>query len=137
MTERIEAAESLELRTREDVVRVRRRVREWAAELGFSATDQTRAMTAASELARNTVVHGRGGTAVIEIVHRDGRVGIRLRFVDEGPGIQDQEEAFGDGFSSGKGLGLGLGGARRMADEMEVRSEGGFGTRVTWLRWKR
>lgn len=137
MTERIEASESLELRTREDVVRVRRRVREWAVELGFGATDQTRTMTAASELARNTVVHGKGGTAVLEIVHRGGRVGIRIRLVDEGPGIRDQEEAFGDGFSSGKGLGLGLGGARRMADEMEVQSEGGLGTRVTWLRWKR
>lgn len=137
MTERIEASESLELRTRDDVIRVRRRVREWAVELGFGVTDQTRTMTAASELARNTVVHGRGGTAAIEIVHRDGRVGIRIRLVDEGPGIRDQEEAFGDGFSSGKGLGLGLGGARRMADEMEVRSEAGLGTRVTWLRWKR
>jgi serine/threonine-protein kinase RsbT len=111
-------------------------VRAWAVELGFSLVDQTKIVTAASELARNTVVHGGGGTCELESLHADHRRGLRLTFVDQGPGIADIDQAMRDGFTSGNGLGLGLGGARRLSNEFEIRSQPGAGTRVQIARWK-
>lgn len=138
MTLRVETSESLPVASLGDIVKVRRRCGTLARELGFRSSDQTRVMTAASELARNAVVHGGGGRAHIEVLRDvDGRHGVRLTVEDEGPGIEDVERALQDGFSSGEGLGLGLGGARRLADELEVQSEAGHGTRVVLTKWCR
>ena len=126
--------EKLPLQTSEDVVRVRQAVRAWAVEIGFSLVDQTKVVTAASELARNTVVHGGGGTCELERVQADNRRGLRLTFVDQGPGIADIKQALTDGFTSGNGLGLG--GARRLSNEFEIRSQPGAGTLVQIVRWK-
>ena len=128
--------EKLPCETSEDVVRVRQAVRAWAVELGFSLVDQTKIVTAASELARNTVVHGGGGTCELESLQTDHRRGLRLTFVDQGPGIADIAQALRDGFTSGNGLGLGLGGARRLSNEFDIRSQPGAGTRVQITRWK-
>src|SRR4029453_3352039 len=128
--------EKLPLETSEDVVRVRQTVRAWAGELGFSLVDQTKTVTAASELPRNTVVHGGGGTCELESLRADNRRGLRLTFVDHGPGIADVEQAMRDGFTSGNGLGLGLGGARRLSSEFDIRSQPGAGTLVQIVRWK-
>jgi serine/threonine-protein kinase RsbT len=128
--------EKLPVETSEDVVRVRQAVRAWAVELGFSLVEQTKVVTAASELARNTLVHGRGGTCALESLQADNRRGLRLTFVDHGPGIADIEQAMRDGFTSGNGLGLGLGGARRLSSEFDIRSEPGAGTLVQIVRWK-
>ena len=128
--------EKLPCETSEDVVRVRQAVRAWAVELGFSLVDQTKIVTAASELARNTVVHGGGGTCELESLQTDHRRGLRLTFVDQGPGIADIAQALRDGFTSGNGLGLGLGGARRLSNEFDIRSQPGAGTRVQIARWK-
>jgi serine/threonine-protein kinase RsbT len=128
--------EKLPVETSEDVVRVRQAVRAWAVELGFSLVDQTKVVTAASELARNTVVHGGGGTCELEIIQTDNRRGLRLTFVDQGPGIADVEQAMRDGFTSGNGLGLGLGGARRLSSEFDIRSQPDAGTLVQIVRWK-
>jgi serine/threonine-protein kinase RsbT len=118
-----------------DIVAVRRCVRESAAKLGFSLVDQTKVVTAASELARNTLIHGRGGQ--MELATLNGpRTGIRLVFEDQGPGIPDVDLALRDGFTTGTGLGLGLGGAKRLVNEFEVRSRAGEGTKVTVVRWK-
>ena len=128
--------EILGLRTDEDVVRVRQIVRDKAAKLGFSLIDQTKVVTAASELARNTVLHGGGGTVKLETVRNDSRVGIRLSFEDEGPGIPNIDLALKDGYTTGKGLGLGLSGSRRLMSEFEIDSRPGEGTRVMVTRWK-
>jgi len=128
--------EKLPLQNPEDVVRVRQMVRAWAVEIGFSLVDQTKIVTAASELARNTLVHGGGGTCELERLEVDNRRGLRLRFVDQGPGIADIEQALKDGFTSGNGLGLGLGGSRRLSNEFEIRSQPGAGTVVQIARWK-
>lgn len=118
-----------------DIVNVRRCVRESAAKLGFSLVDQTKVVTAASELARNTVIHGRGGQ--MELATLNGpRVGIRLVFEDKGPGIPDVDLALRDGFTTGSGLGLGLGGSKRLVNEFELKSRVGEGTKVTVIRWK-
>jgi serine/threonine-protein kinase RsbT len=103
--------------------------------IGLSLIDQTKFVTAASELARNTVIHGGGGTARIEIIENGQRRGIRLTFEDQGPGIRDLEQALRDGFTTGNGLGLGLGGARRLAGEFNIESVPGQGTRVVILQW--
>lgn len=124
------------IRSQDDVVRVRQAVRAEATALGFSLVDLTKLVTAASELARNTLVHGGGGEARIERVAEDGRAGLRAVFADEGPGIPDLEQALRDGFSSGSGLGLGLGGARRLVNTFEIDSAPGAGTRVTIVKWK-
>lgn len=126
----------LPVRGSSDIVRVRQCVREAAVELGFSLVDQTKLVTAASELARNTLEHGGGGTARLELVTENGRRGIRLVFEDRGPGIPDLAQALRDGYSSGSGLGLGLGGARRLVNQFEIHSQAGEGTRVTIVRWK-
>lgn len=127
--------EMVPLRASDDVVRVRQVVREWAIDLGFGLVDQTKLVTAASELARNTVVWGRGGTLTIEVVSGN-RTGLRLTFEDSGPGIPDITLAMKDGYSSGGGLGLGLGGSRRLVDEFNIESVVGEGTRVTITMWK-
>lgn len=118
-----------------DIVAVRRRVREVAAQLGFSLVDQTKVVTAASELARNTLIHGQGGAMLLTQLNGP-RVGIRLIFEDKGPGIPDIQLALRDGFTTGSGLGLGLGGAKRLVNEFEVISRVSEGTKVTVTRWK-
>jgi serine/threonine-protein kinase RsbT len=120
----------------EDVVAIRQAVRQRAVELGFNLVDQTKIVTAASELARNTVQHGGGGRVTIEAVEDFGRRGIRLTFEDEGPGIPNVELAMKDGFTTGGGLGLGLSGARRLSNDFSIESTVGKGTRVTITRWR-
>jgi serine/threonine-protein kinase RsbT len=120
----------------EDIVHVRQAVRARAVELRFSLVDQTKIVTAASELARNTVIYGGGGTVELEAVEANGRRGLRLTFEDHGPGIADIEMAMKDGYTTGSGLGLGLGGARRLSNEFEIRSRPGEGTVVRIARWK-
>ena len=120
----------------EDMVAVRQVVREWATAVGFSLVEQTKMVTAASELARNTLQHGGGGTVRLEALNDDRRRGLRLVFEDSGPGIADIELALKDGYSTGGGLGLGLGGARRLANEFHISSRPGEGTRVAITRWK-
>jgi serine/threonine-protein kinase RsbT len=124
------------VRTSEDVVTVRQTVRAWAVDLGFSLVDQTKIVTAASELARNTIIYGGGGSVTLDAVTAGARRGLRVTFLDEGPGIKDVEQAMKDGFTSGTGLGLGLGGAKRLSSEFEIVSALGQGTRVTITRWK-
>jgi serine/threonine-protein kinase RsbT len=129
------SSETVPVHSEADVVTVRRRVREGAAKLGFSLVDQTKVVTAASELARNTLIHGRGGQ--MELVTLNGpRSGLRLTFEDNGPGIADIDLALRDGFTTGSGLGLGLGGAKRLVNEFELKSRVGEGTKVTVIRWK-
>ncbi len=123
------------IRAEEDLLSVRHAVREATLRVGFGLVDQTRIVTAASELARNAYVHGGGGTLTLEIVQRNGRRGLRLVVSDQGPGIADIDEALTDGYTTGAGLGHGLGGARRLMDEFQVRSVPGSGTTVTVLRW--
>jgi len=129
-------SETRPLRSEEDVVYSRQTVRSWAVEMGFSLVDQTKLVTAASELARNTVVYGGGGTMLLEQVEEGIRRGLRLVFEDQGPGIPDIEQALRDGFTSGGGLGLGLGGARRLVNEFHIRSAPGEGTSITVVKWK-
>jgi len=130
--------DELPIRSGDDVVRVRQQVRAAAAENGLSLVDQTKLVTAASELARNTLVHGGGGTALVELVKSpNGRKGVKLHFTDEGPGIADIGLALTDGWSTGTGLGLGLSGARRLVDEFELSSQPGTGTSVTVVKWSR
>jgi serine/threonine-protein kinase RsbT len=127
---------TLPIRTSEDIVRMRQAVRERAVAQGFSLVDQTKIVTAASELARNTLDYGGGGEVRLEILANGVRSGVRLTFIDRGPGIADIETALRDGFTSGKGLGLGLGGAKRLSSEFSIDSRPGEGTRVTITRWK-
>lgn len=129
-------SETLLLHSEEDIVVVRQTTRARAIEAGFSLVDQTKVVTAASELARNTVVHGGGGAVQIDLLESGGRRGLRLTFEDEGPGIPDVAAAMRDGFTSGNGLGLGLGGAKRLSNEFSIASEVGKGTRVSITRWK-
>jgi serine/threonine-protein kinase RsbT len=126
----------LPLRPSEDDVRMRQLVRERAVALGFGLVDQTKLVTAASELARNTLIHGGGGHGEIADVRNGARLGLCLAFVDEGPGIADVQQALQDGYTTGTGLGLGLGGARRLASEFAIESAPGRGTRVTIIRWR-
>ena len=117
-------------------MRVRQAVRERAIALGFGLVDQTKIVTAASELARNTLLHGGGGHAEITELRAGARSGLQLAFADQGPGIEDIEKAMQDGFTTGTGLGLGLGGARRLVNEFRIESVPGKGTRVTIVRWR-
>ncbi len=119
-----------------DVISVRQVVRARAIELGFSIVDQTKIVTAASELARNTLDYGGGGTLHIETLQQDIRKGLKLTFEDQGPGIADIERAMQDGYTTGRGLGLGLSGSRRLVNEFDIQSHIGEGTRVTIIRWK-
>lgn len=124
------------VQTAEDVVAIRQAVRQRAVELGFNLVDQTKIVTAASELARNTVQYGGGGRVTIDAVENFGRRGIRLTFEDDGPGIPDVELAMKDGYTTGGGLGLGLSGARRLSNDFTIESTPGKGTRVTITRWR-
>ncbi|HEX8203931.1 MAG TPA: anti-sigma regulatory factor [Isosphaeraceae bacterium] len=124
------------IRTSDDVVLVRQAVRKWSIEQGFSLVDQTKMITAASELARNTLDYGGGGTVQLEALQDGLRKGLRLTFEDRGPGIPDIERALTDGYTSGKGMGMGLGGSRRLVNEFAIDSRVGEGTRVTITRWK-
>jgi serine/threonine-protein kinase RsbT len=128
--------ETLPVRTDSEIVVVRQRVRNWAAQLGFGLVDQTKIVTAASELARNVLVHGGGGSAQIQALNDGSRRGLKLTFEDRGPGIPDVSLAMRDGYSTGGGLGLGLSGAKRLSNEFELESKPGAGTRVTITRWK-
>lgn len=132
----MEAADAVPLRSDEDVVRARHRIRELAQRAGLRLVDQTKLVTAVSELARNTVVHGGGGRMSAGLRDGPGGVGVWAEFEDEGPGIADVELAFTDGFTTGSGLGLGFGGARRLVNEFEVRSEPGKGTLVRVVTWR-
>ena len=130
--------EELPIRSGDDVVRVRQQVRMVAEKSGLSLVDQTKVVTAASELARNALVHGGGGLARIEVVTSElGRSGVRIGFVDDGPGIGDIDLALTDGWTTGQGLGLGLSGARRLVDEFELTSKPGVGTSVVVVKWSR
>jgi serine/threonine-protein kinase RsbT len=128
--------ETVELKTGEDIVKARQRVRTCMQDRGFGLVDQTKMVTAASELARNTIDYGKGGTMRIESLVDGGRTGIRLIFLDHGPGIPDIQMALKDGFTTGLGLGLGLGGSKRLVNEFEIWSEPDKGTRVTVTRWR-
>ena len=128
--------ETAPIRDGHDVVRVRQMVRARAIEIGLSLVDQTKIVTAASEIARNTLDYGGGGTVLIEIDEVGLRRAVRLTFEDKGPGIPDIERALGDHFTTGGGLGLGLGGAKRLCNEFSIHSVVGRGTRVMLARWK-
>lgn len=119
-----------------DIVRVRQIVREWAVSLGFSLVEQTKIVTAASELARNALEHGGGGNVNLQAINNETRRGLKLTFSDEGPGIADLEQALKDGFTTGSGMGLGLGGAKRLSNEFAIDSGPGRGTKVTITRWR-
>nr|WP_228053260.1 anti-sigma regulatory factor [Nodosilinea sp. LEGE 07298] len=126
----------MDIQSSADVVLVRQAVRQFAIEVGFGLVDQTKIVTAASELARNTLDYGGGGTVKLETLQEGGRRGLRLTFEDQGPGIADIEMALKDGFTTGGGLGMGLGGAKRLANEFEIESVVGEGTRVIVVRWR-
>ena len=128
--------ETLPIRTSEDVVVVRQRVRTMSAAAGLKLVDQTKIVTAASELARNTFIYGGGGTVLIENVANGDRRGVRLTFEDHGPGISDVELAMKDGYTTGGGLGLGLSGCKRLSNEFEIYSKPGEGTRIVITRWR-
>ena len=119
-----------------DVVKVRQSVRTLAVEIGLSLVDQTKVVTAASELGRNLLIYGGGGEVIMDLVTDNIRRGVRVAFVDEGPGIADLEQALRDGFTSGSGMGLGLGGAKRLVNDFELVSKPGEGTRVTITKWR-
>lgn len=129
-------SDTLPLKAEEDVVLARQATRKRAIEAGLSLVDQTKIVTAASELARNTINYGGGGSVRLEIVELDGRKGVRLTFEDQGPGIEDVSLALTDGYTTGGGLGLGLSGAKRLCHEFDLYSQPGQGTRITILRWK-
>jgi serine/threonine-protein kinase RsbT len=132
----VEKSDAMALQTSDDVVRARQAVRAKAIEAGFGIVDQTKLVTAASEIARNTVDYGGGGTVRIEILRDGPRRGVQLTFSDYGPGIADIKAAMTDGFTTGSGLGLGLGGAKRLSNEFSIESTLGKGTTVTLARWK-
>lgn len=128
--------ELLPLQNSNDVVAARQKVRQWAIELRFSLVDQTKLVTAASELARNALDHGQGGQMAIEVVNGAARTGLKLVFEDNGPGIADIEMALKDGYTTGAGMGLGLGGSKRLVNDFSIESEVGKGTKITVVRWK-
>ncbi|GAB4377876.1 MAG: anti-sigma regulatory factor [Elainellaceae cyanobacterium] len=132
----MEKTETITIQSSADVVLVRQAVRQFAVEIGFGLVDQTKIVTAASELARNTLDYGGGGTVKLETLQEGARRGLRLTFEDQGPGIPDIELALRDGFTTGGGLGMGLGGAKRLSNEFEIKSVVGEGTWVTVVRWK-
>jgi len=126
----------IEIGSNEDVVVVRQRTREHSQRIGLSLLETTKLVTAASELARNTLEHGGGGRAELEVITEGARRGVRMTFVDQGPGIPDHARALTDGFTTGKGLGLGLGGSRRLVSEFELESPPEGGTRIRVIKWK-
>jgi serine/threonine-protein kinase RsbT len=128
--------ESLALTSEQDIVLARQAIRKAALQVGLSLVDQTKIVTAASELARNAFVYGGGGTMEWEVVANNGKKGLRLTISDRGPGIEDVTKAMKDGWTSGSGLGMGLPGAKRLVNEFEIKSEPGVGTTVIVTRWK-
>jgi serine/threonine-protein kinase RsbT len=132
----VRKTETLPIRSDEDIVKVRQTVRTLAVEAGFSLVDQTKIVTAASELGRNTRVYGGGGSVQLEFVEEENRRGVRLIFRDQGPGIPDVELAMKDGYTTGGGLGLGLGGAKRLSNEFNICSAPGSGTEIMIARWR-
>jgi serine/threonine-protein kinase RsbT len=132
----VEKNEHLAIRAGDDVVRARQAVRALALQAGFSLVDQTKIITAASEIARNTLDYGGGGKLTLELLRDGARRGLRLTFTDRGPGISDVEQALKDGYTTGNGLGLGLSGAKRLSNEFAIDSKPGAGTKVTLARWK-
>ena len=132
----ITRSEVIAVRAAAEVVNVRHVVRRAAVDSGFSLVEQTKIVTAASELARNMVDYGGGGDLKVELLSDGIRKGVRLTFEDQGPGIPDVQQALRDGFTTGKGLGLGLGGAKRLSNEFQIDSVPGRGTRITIVRWK-
>lgn len=126
----------MEIQSESDIVRVRQAVRSWSQQLGFSLVEQTKIVTAASEMARNALDHGGGGEVRLESLNNGSRRGLKLVFEDQGPGIANIEQAMKDGYSTRNGLGLGLGGARRLTSEFEIESTPGLGTRVTLIQWR-
>lgn len=129
-------SETLPIWSASDIVAARQTVRQWATEMKFTLVDQTKIVTAASELARNTLQHGGGGSMTIEIAENGAYQGLRLTFEDKGPGIADVNQAMKDGFTTGGGMGLGLSGSKRLMSQFEIESNLGEGTRVTVTRWK-
>jgi serine/threonine-protein kinase RsbT len=136
MTMIIKTTETMPIRAEADVVMVRQRARAVASAAGLGLVDVTKLVTATSELARNALIYGGGGTALIESLQDGPRAGVRLTFEDQGPGIADLERAMTDGYTSGSGMGLGLSGAKRLSNEFEISSVPGEGTRVMIARWK-
>jgi serine/threonine-protein kinase RsbT len=136
MAIRVVSAESMQIRSSDDIVLVRQAVRRKSITLGFGLVDQTKVVTASSELARNTLDYGGGGAAHLELVENGTRTGLRVTFEDQGPGIADIDLALTDGYTTGNGMGLGLSGAKRLSNEFEIWSKPGEGTRVSILRWK-
>ena len=132
----VQKTETVPIQSSSDVVVVRQRVRAWATELKFSLVEQTKIVTAASELGRNTLEHGGGGSLELAILVNGARRGIRLSFSDHGPGIPDVALALRDGYTTGAGMGLGLGGSKRLMNEFEIRTAPGKGTTVIVIRWK-
>ncbi|MBN9409477.1 MAG: anti-sigma regulatory factor [Burkholderiales bacterium] len=130
-------AQTLDIRTPDQLTLARRTVQEWATRIGFSVVERTKFVTAASEIGRNALVHGKGGTMRIEEIARDGRQGLQLVFQDQGPGIADVQRAMTDGFSTANSMGLGLGGTKRLVNEFDISSTPGQGTRVVITQWKR
>jgi serine/threonine-protein kinase RsbT len=129
-------SESFSVRTPPDIVNVRQTVRTWCLAIGMGLVDLTKIVTAASEIARNTLDYGKGGSMLLEEV-RDGlRAGVRLTFEDQGPGIPDIPRALSDGYTTGGGMGLGLGGTKRLVDEFSLDSTPGTGTRIAITKWK-
>ena len=127
----------MEIRSPDQLSAARRLVAEWATRIAFSAVERTKFVTAASELGRNALVHGKGGSMLIFELQKDGRSGLQLTFEDQGPGIADIDKAMTDGFSTAKSMGLGLGGARRLVSEFSLTSKPGSGTTVSVTQWKR
>lgn len=132
----VTSSDTMEIRTSDDIVRVRQRVRDLAVGIGLGLVDQTKIVTAASEIARNTLDYGGGGRARLEVIEEGFRRGLRVTFEDEGPGIADVDRAMQDGFTTGGGLGLGLSGAKRLSNEFSIQSAVGVGTRIMIARWK-
>ena len=128
--------QEIDIYSSSDIVLVRKTVRTWAVELGFSLVDQTKIITASSELARNTLTYGGGGTLTLEVIEVGYRQGLRLIFNDQGAGISDIELALKDGYTTGGGLGMGLGGTKRLMSEFEISSRVGEGTQVKIIKWK-
>ena len=136
MTGNIQKTETIPIANSSDVVLVRQRVRVWAIDMKFSLVEQTKIVTAASELGRNTLEHGGGGSLELALVVDGARRGIRMRFSDHGPGIPNIDLALKDGYTTGSGMGLGLGGSKRLVSEFEIETVPGKGTTVTATRWK-
>jgi serine/threonine-protein kinase RsbT len=136
MTVTVQRTETVTIKSSSDVVIVRQRVRVWTTEMKFSLVEQTKIVTAASELGRNTLEHGRGGSVELALLVNGVRRGLRLRFSDQGPGIPDVALALKDGYSTGSGMGLGLGGSKRLMSEFEIDTNPGSGTTITAIRWK-